>query len=65
MADAPQRSIEMARELLIILADAIVELKEAVRQLGGDNPAVAASIREVDAQISQFVEELDCWPRRQ
>jgi hypothetical protein len=64
MTDAPQPSLDVARNLLIILAGAIVDLKEAVLQLGGDNPAVAASIREVDAQITQFIEALDGWPRR-
>lgn len=54
----------MARDLLIILAGAIVDLKEAVLQLGGDNPAVAASTKEVDGQIAQFIEGLDGWPRR-
>jgi hypothetical protein len=53
------------RDLLIILAGAIVDLKEAVLQLGGDNPDVARSIREVDAQITQFVEVLEGWPKRQ
>jgi hypothetical protein len=64
MTDAPQPPLDVARDLLIILAGAIVDLKEAVLQLGGDNPAVAASIREVDAQITQFIEALDGWPRR-
>ena len=64
MTDAPQPSLDVARDLLIILAGAIVDLKEAVLQLGGDNPAVAASIREVDGQIAQFIEALEGWPRR-
>lgn len=63
MTDAPQPSLDVARDLLIILAGAIVDLKEAVLQLGGDNPAVAASIREVDAQITQFVDAIEGWPR--
>jgi hypothetical protein len=65
MTDAPQPPLDVARELLIILAGAIVDLKEAVLKLGGDNPVVAASIREVDAQINEFIEALDGWPRRQ
>jgi hypothetical protein len=64
MTEAPQPSLDVARDLLIILAGAIVDLKEAVLQLGGDNPAVAASIREVDGQIGQFIEALEGWPRR-
>jgi hypothetical protein len=62
MTDAPQPSLEVARDLLIILAGAIVDLKEAVRQLGGEQPDVARSIGEVDAQITQFIEALDGWP---
>jgi hypothetical protein len=65
MADATSPPIEQAaRDIFIILAGAIVDLKEAVRQLGGNDPAVAASIREVDAQITQFIEALDGWPRQ-
>jgi len=64
MSDARQPSPEVVRNLLIILAGAIVDLKEAVLQLGGENPAVTASIKEVDAQITQFVEALDSWPRQ-
>src|ERR1700760_4288427 len=59
MTDTPQPLPEVAGELLIILAGAIVDLKEAVRQLGGDKRDVARSIQEVDEQIAQVVEAFD------